>query len=95
MFFLTHIPIHIHILPEISSLSAWKSIALCGCGELLLIANERKIHKQTLISNHRCSFVFKIFSSLTLYKKWYNNVDKSAGICHIESVFSFGLKKVF
>ena len=38
--FLTHI--HIHILPEISFLTVRKSIALCGCGELLSIANERQ-----------------------------------------------------
>ena len=36
---LTNIP---HILPEILSSSVLKSIALCGCGDLLSMANERQ-----------------------------------------------------
>ena len=64
--FLPHI--RKHILPEILCLT----VRMCGSGGLLSIANEwqdpqffytifQPLHKRTLISDHRYSFVFNIF----------------------------------
>ena len=48
----------------------------------------QSLHKWTLISDHRYSFVFNIFFP-TLSLKWYNKVSKSSGICHIERYFLY------